>query len=260
MIPIASLLVVLTLSVLMTRVGAVALMHTGLSAEAAKFQARSAFTGVGYTTSESEKTVNHPVRRKIIFLLMFLGNVGIVTAVSSLVLGFVDGSQTQWLKVGFLVLGLALLWSAARSRWLDRRLRRVIRWALRRYTRLDTHDLLNLLKLQGDYGVTELVVKQGDWLADRRLDDLDLTEEGIVVLGIARQDGTYIGAPDGETLVVVGDRLILYGRDSCLERVQNRRRGVSGDRERAEAVSEQKDVVRKEKARDQATRKREDAG
>ena len=45
----------------LTRIATVALQLTGLSKANARFQARSAFTGVGYTTSEAEDTVNHPV-------------------------------------------------------------------------------------------------------------------------------------------------------------------------------------------------------
>jgi len=37
-----------------------------LSVEAAHFQARSALTGVGFTTSESELIVGHPARRRIV--------------------------------------------------------------------------------------------------------------------------------------------------------------------------------------------------
>lgn len=44
---IASLLVVLTMSLLVTRIAAMALMLTGVAREAALFQARSAFSGVG---------------------------------------------------------------------------------------------------------------------------------------------------------------------------------------------------------------------
>ena len=47
---------------LVTRVAARALTLTELSSEAARFQARSAFTGVGFTTSEAEGIVSHPVR------------------------------------------------------------------------------------------------------------------------------------------------------------------------------------------------------
>lgn len=53
--------------------------------ESSKFQARSAFTGVGFITDESERVVNHPVRRRILLLLMILGNAGILTGMASLI-------------------------------------------------------------------------------------------------------------------------------------------------------------------------------
>ena len=66
MIAIGSLLLVVAISLLVTRVATVMLTATGLSREVARFQARSAFTGAGYTTTESESVVNHPVRRRIV--------------------------------------------------------------------------------------------------------------------------------------------------------------------------------------------------
>jgi len=83
---IVTVILILIFSILITRVASIALTHTGLSRESAKFQARSAFTGVGFTTTESEKVVNHPVRRRILLLLMILGNAGIIKGVASLII------------------------------------------------------------------------------------------------------------------------------------------------------------------------------
>jgi len=69
---VAALLTVLALSLLITRLATVALTHTGMSTQAARFQARSAFTGTGLTTSEAEQVVRHPVRRRIVMTLMVL--------------------------------------------------------------------------------------------------------------------------------------------------------------------------------------------
>ena len=71
-----TVILILVFSILITRVASIALTHTGLSRESSKFQARSAFTGVGFTTNESEKVVNHPVRRRILLLLMIPGKSG----------------------------------------------------------------------------------------------------------------------------------------------------------------------------------------
>jgi len=57
---IIALLTVLALSLVVTRIATVALAATGLSREAAQLQARSAFTGTGFTTAEAEKVVDLP--------------------------------------------------------------------------------------------------------------------------------------------------------------------------------------------------------
>jgi uncharacterized protein with PhoU and TrkA domain len=41
----------------------------------------------------------------------------------------------------------------------------------------------------------ELQVEPEDWMANQTLQDLDLRHERVLVLGITRGDGTYIGAP-----------------------------------------------------------------
>jgi hypothetical protein len=169
MLSILSLRLVLTFSVLITRIAAIALMHTGLSRESARFQAGSAFSGVGFTTSESEKVVNHPVRRRILLFLMLVGNAGIVTAVSTLMLGFISPSGTSSiiLRVVLLATGIAVLWTLASSPWVDERLSYLIERALKRYTALDVKDYASLLRLTGEYRVTELQVQPQDWLANR---------------------------------------------------------------------------------------------
>src|SRR3954468_20016389 len=174
-----SVFVVLGISVIVTRVGTSALALTGLSREAAQFQARSAFLGVGYTTSESEAIVNHPVRRRIVGWLIVMGNVGLVSAGASLVLSFTRASGAQAaqragaLGVGLLVLGLLL-----RSRPVTAALSRLIEASLRRWTDLDVRDYASLLELQGEYGVMELKIEGGDWLANRTLADAELRDEG----------------------------------------------------------------------------------
>ena len=161
MIAVISLLLVLTISMILIRVSTVALVHTGTGREAARFQARSAFTGAGFTTSEAENVVSHPVRRRIVSWLMLAGNVGIVTAMSSLLLSFVDmlGSQGAWLSLGVPAAGLALLLVVSSSTWVDRYLSRAISWALRKFTQLDVRDYARLLHLREDYGISDLRVR-----------------------------------------------------------------------------------------------------
>src|SRR5881275_478532 len=127
MVALISVLVLVLLSVLITRVATVALSLTGMSRESARFQARSALTGVGFTTSEAEDVVTHPVRRRIVGGLMLVGSAGVVTAVGSLILSFGNTHNTQRTERALILVGgLFVLWLVSRSRWVDLHLSRVI--------------------------------------------------------------------------------------------------------------------------------------
>ncbi|MCG8591097.1 MAG: TrkA C-terminal domain-containing protein [Proteobacteria bacterium] len=251
MVAVLSFLVVLTLSLLVTRIATVALVHTGLGRETARFQARSAFSGAGFTTQESEAIVGHPVRRRIVFFLMLVGNVGIVTAVSALLLSLIDLSAGRAGVWPLLVLlgGLAILLLLASSALVDRYLGRIISWALRRFTTLDARDYAALLHVREDYGVSELRIGAGDWLDGRTLREARLSREGVLILGIECPGGEFIGAPPPDTLLRAGDRLILYGRAARVAEIDRRGIGDLGDREHAAAMEEQQQVVAEERER-----------
>ncbi len=80
-------LVIVLISMLVGRVATTALTLTGMSREQARFQARSALTGAGFTTTESESIVTHPVRRRIVMLLMLTGSAGIVSVIGTIAIG-----------------------------------------------------------------------------------------------------------------------------------------------------------------------------
>jgi hypothetical protein len=257
MLAIISLLVALSLSLLITRIATVALTYTGMSHELARFQARSAFTGTGFTTSESEKIVNHPVRRRIVMLLMLLGNAGIIAVITSLILTFVreDAGISLATKIILLFTGVAALWAISMSRWVDRKLGIIIEHALRRYTRLEIGDYASLLHLAGDYKVSEIYVDRDEWLAEKTLSELKLRDEGILVLGVEREDGEFIGAPNGDTVLHGGDVIIVYGHDSTVAELSQRQRGMLGDREHWSEVSKAEREREAEKQADEETEK-----
>lgn len=258
MIAIASLLIVLMMSLLVTRVATMALMLTGMSQEAARFQARSAFTGVGYTTHEAEDILAHPVRRRIIMLLMLLGNLGVGAVIATLIIS-VQTAQSDfwWVKLLSLIAGLLLLTLAANSRHIERHMNRVIAWALRRWSNLLVRDYVAILQLQGGYVVSELLVEPNDWLAKKTLIDLKLPQEGVLVLGIKRVEGVYLGTPTGDTDIHAGDTLILYGSIERVEELDQRRRGKKGDVAHREAVEEhEEELEEQEKSDDQIEEQR----
>jgi len=247
MIEVLSLLVVLVMSLIITRVATVALTLTGMRAQSARFQARSALTGAGFTTNESERVVNHPVRRRIIMSLMLVGNTGLVLAASLMVVllagGDDGGLEARWRAMLLLLGGLVVLYALARSAWLERRMASWIERLLARHTDLARRDYASLLRLGGDYRVVELQVTEGDWLAGRSLAELALSEEGVLVLGLTRADGGYVGAPRGETTLAAGDTVLLYGRDTVLDDLDARRAGVGGELRHAESVAREREAA-----------------
>ncbi|HKL36547.1 MAG TPA: TrkA C-terminal domain-containing protein [Salegentibacter sp.] len=241
MTAIISLLIIISISVLITRIGTIAFLHTGLSKEVAKFQARSAYLGVGFTTQESELMVKDPVRRKILTLLIFTGNAGIITTISSVVFSFISLQETGIISIEMLILtgGIALLIFLAYSDFVDRKLSRFIEKLLKKYTYLDVKDYYSLLNLESDYRVSELKVEEGDWVYEKSLKELQLDKEGVLVLGIKRANGDYLGAPYGKTKIEIDDIIILYGEKSDLQSLEDRKTGSGGDEEHKDAVDKQ---------------------
>jgi hypothetical protein len=242
MVAIISVLGALVISLLIMRVATVALTATGLAHEAARFQARSALTGVGFTTGEAESVVEHPVRRRIVMVLMLLGNAGLVTIVASLMLSFVNsgGADATVVRIVLLVTGLGSILVLARSKALDRRLNKLIGRALSKWTDLDTRDYAGLLQLTRDYAVMELLVEPEDWMNGKTLADARLSDEGVLVLGISHAGGDYVGAPRGSTVASAGDTLILYGRSVTLAELDERGAGGVGDSAHESAVAQQR--------------------
>ncbi len=256
MIAIISLLTVATFSILIIRFATIALTLTGLSRDTARFQAQSAFTGTGFTTKESESVVNHPARRRVIITLMTLRSIGIVTAVSSLTLSFVstENAEDAWTRVIWLSIGFIVLIFLSKSRWVDKYLTRFIKWILKRWARLEVKDYYALLHLSGDYTIMEMDIEEDDWVAEKSLKELDLPEEGILVLGIRRKDGTFIGAPRGNNHIYPGDTVVVYGNRDILLSLEERRKGREGDKKHIEAVKKQREILHKQEKIDKEER------
>jgi hypothetical protein len=214
----AALLIILFILWIINRVASVALELTGLTYDAASFQARSALLGVGFTTSEAELIVQHPVRRKIVMLLMLIGNTGIISAMVSVLILFLNAETSSQAALRLLAVcgGVLVLWLLARSPWLKKHMLKGISWALRRWTHIDVRDYDNLMQLSGGYHIVELTVGPEEWYVNMNLRATDFRHKGLLVLGIYRS-GEYIGTPKADTVICAGDKLILYGQTHNLD-------------------------------------------
>ena len=103
--PFLALVIIVLVALMVVRLGSSALQLTGMSKPVAQFQAASAFFGVGFTTKEAELVVDHPVRRRIILHLIIFGNIGLTSALATLLVTFMSsgdrgiGTTFAWLGV-----------------------------------------------------------------------------------------------------------------------------------------------------------------
>ena len=217
MVSVMSLLLVIALSMLVIKIGSIALLMTGLSEEVAKFQSLSAFSGTGFTTKESESILKVPIRRKIVSLLIRLGSVGVVTSISTLLLSFLGAGSATVERLLVLGTGVVVLLILARNKTFNRLLNPVIERMLSKYTSLDLRDYVSLLHLKEDYRIAEIDIRQHNWLANQTIQDLNLIDEGVLVLGVKRYGEEYIGVPPTDLRLRAHDLLVLYGRKKRLK-------------------------------------------
>ncbi len=220
--PVISLLLVVFVSLLMIQIGARALRFTGLDDEVALFQSQSAFTGCGFTTAESELVINHPLRRRITRHMMLVGCLGIPSVIATmmvLVLSIVREEErflTSALSVPIAALGLALIWFALHSRPVERLIDWGIRASLRKVGDINPVDYAEMLRVHTGYSVGELIVEPDHPIANKPLSESRPADTGLLILGLERTHGEWIGAPNKDTVIEPGDKLIVYGRDERL--------------------------------------------
>lgn len=109
--------------------------------------------------------------------------------------GTANNAGDALVRLGVITGGVTVLWLSLRISLVDRVLSRLIGLALVRFTDLETRDSVGLLRLSNHWVVAELEVSEDDWLCDVALGELLLPHEGVLVLGIERNDGRWIGSP-----------------------------------------------------------------
>ena len=216
----SSIFVLLSMSVFIIRVASVALRYTGLSETTARFQALSAFSGTGFTTSESETVINYPIRRRIVSILIIIGNMGLVSVLATLVASLVrtDGevaavvAQLVWLTGG-----LTLLWFLMLNKTADRILCAWIGKFLDSATFLGQRSFHRLLQIGDGFSVCEHPFP-AHWLNDlagsvrSKLEKLDLA-----VLAINSPHGEQLDALVDLDGLTTDHTLVLFGPDPAHE-------------------------------------------
>ncbi|MEP3890345.1 MAG: hypothetical protein ABJN69_07740 [Hellea sp.] len=215
MIAAFSLLLIFAISFFLVRLASVALRLTGLPEQNARFQAMSALTGTGFTTTEAEMVVNYPIRRKIISWLMVFGNLGIVSVLSTLMISFIhiDADMHSILLQLAWMIGMTILFFVIMLNPLvDGLICGLIGFVLEKCTFLGGRHYRRLLQLGN-----ELSISEHQFFASESLSpDKVMAELGnFSVLAVKRKTGKTEAYSLDMGLINPGDSLILFGHDNA---------------------------------------------
>jgi Trk-type K+ transport system membrane component len=228
-------IIVLVVSFIIVRIGAIAFQLTGLEWSLAKFQALSCFTGTGFTTKEAELITGNRQRRRIASVLMVLGNAGLVimiaTFASSLnpqqalesglskpLLPIIPPYLVRWLNLLIIIVAVFVIYKVFTNPKLSSKLTNFLRKRIIRKEIFQKVTFEELLFMTGGYGISRVAVYAGSPVANKTLAESQLRSYDINVLAIVRE-GQTIPNPSAGTMMLLQDELVCFGK---LENIRNR--------------------------------------
>ena len=223
-------LIILIVSVVVVKVGAVAFELAGVKGPQAIFQAISCFTGTGFTTKEAEVVVSDPQRRRIASVLMVLGKAGFVSLLATFAnsltaadfsIPFLHGLVPQGvetlIKVVFIAIFVYTIYKVITHTKFSTNLNETLKRKIVNREFIKPVSFKELLVATGGYGVSSIKIFKDSSLVDRTLHDANLEAHDIVVLALERT-GKVTANPPGQTKITVGDKLTCFGK---LETIRN---------------------------------------
>jgi len=219
-----SIFVLLSISVFIMRIASVALRLTGMSEDSARFQALSAFTGTGFTTTEAESIVNYPLRRRIISLLMIIGNMGLVTVFATFVVSLIstDGEMEAVIQqITWLIGMLILFWFLMLNSYIDRLICSLISKFLQSKSILGKRHFHRMLQVGNGYSVSEHRISQTSKERGYSVNKNELEQLGLSALAVRTSDGIISSDFSSSENLQTGDVLVLYGRDDGHETLEH---------------------------------------
>jgi MFS family permease len=213
------LLITILASFIVVRIGGFALQLTGLEPDVARFQALSAFSRAGFTTAEAERVVQHRTRRRIVTILIILGNAGIVTMIAALVASFTEVTSYGWffIRLAIIIVGIFVLYRLIIRSGAVNRIFDWVRKPLMKRIVMEAPAIEEILHVEKNWGVHFVMIKEKS--KNIGLSLADITAKGDVeILAIDRPDA-FLAKPDSAEKLMEGDRLLAYGRDESVERL-----------------------------------------
>ena len=219
-------IIVIIVSFIVVRIGAIALQLTGLEWSLAKFQALSCFTATGFTTREAELVTSDPRRRRIASVLIILGHAGFVTMIATFantirpratkwsipfVPAYVPSWLPPWINLVIVVAAIYIIYKVFTNTKMARKLTEALRKRIIKRDIIKPVSCEELALATGGYGVSKIQVSEGNPIVGKVLSESGLRKDDITDLAIIRDEST-IPNPSADRKILSGDELICFGK------------------------------------------------
>jgi len=213
------LLIAILVSFIVVRIGGFALQLTGIEPDVARFQALSAFSGTGFTTREAERVVGNKTRRRIVTILIILGNAGMVTVIATLVASFTQVSGYTWffIRLAIIIGGIFGLYQLIIRSNVGRRIPDWLQRPVMNRILREAPAVEEIFRMEKDWGISLVTIKRGSKRVGQSVADIT-AERDLEILGIDRAD-TYLTRPDREEEIMAGDRLLVYANRKSVKQI-----------------------------------------
>ncbi len=210
-------IIILIVSFVVVRIGAIAFELTGLESSLAKFQALSCFTGTGFTTKEAELITGNPQRRHIASVLIVLGHAGFVTLIATFANSLRTDIIMPWINLAILAIAVYIIYKIFTHTKFAGKLTDALRARIVKQEIIKPVTFEELMVLTGGYGVSSVEIGQNSPILNKTIIETDLRSHDIMILVIER-NGETIPNPSADTRILLDDRVICFGRLSNIRK------------------------------------------
>lgn len=205
---------ILLISGMIVRVGAVALRMTGVPMGIALFQSVSAYTRTGFTTKEAEMVVMDPLRRNIIAILIYLGNAGIasffITLINATAAEYNESPSEKIIYIGVIFIIILFLNYLMFSKRAFKKFDNFFETYLKKRFLFTNLHATQIVAQKTGYGPSIIPVKSSYPVCGKSAKEFDFSSKGIIFLGVLRGD-KYTPMPSADEKILNDDSILVYG-------------------------------------------------
>ncbi|WP_070120573.1 TrkA C-terminal domain-containing protein [Bacillus marinisedimentorum] len=199
---------------LVIRISTVLMELTGLSHEVARFQTISMLTGTGFTTSESELVISHPVRRRIGSFLILFGAFSLAVIISTISQILSNSFRTTELM--WVIIGMLFFFFFIRIKGIQYYIQEKFKAEIRETFELPEMTAKEVLYLSDNDLIINIPIHPGSRYLGENADDVIEEKEDVNLLYLIRGD-MKIREKLYETEIQEGDTLYLYGDKEAIK-------------------------------------------